>query len=575
MCTFETLEHAVLATDAIQLERLAWVVFDNIMGPGEMPPLSRLETYNQIIRCLSGKIYKGLHTRCPVRTSTSFDAEVAKARLGDPDGKKRTKPQHYTMMQDVREEYAGSYSALREKQSFVGRDQSSAPMPPVNPNIHGMKWMKERQRSYHDVQLDFWLLLRPLTDRGEESTRQLARRLLSVWNWSSAVDPPTYPPMPTSMNIGYWLRESNEEDERQLWIEAYACALQRMVEALVGWRWISEGGIRVPKITRVVEIFLNTTGTWVPPNRIWQCWPTWHKNTPVQNLEGVRQSIVGKLDKTAMQDISTIAWDQLAFPQTDQECWREEALCYCPGKMLNIGTCMPGFRLMLQDDKGQYPHSGHTLIFEGSILVYDPQRDIAQWVPIWGTSATLTMPELRAANDLNNMVPSPSSEVEPVKPPSPEIAKGIPGGAESDTNSSAIDFGDKWDKTEGVGVFSCCSTPTTKIGLTWAEVHAAAQEEEMVRNQATTWEEIVSTQLPGDAENWDAKDSQSIVKPQFEEAPIEEEEDEEEVVIESVMEEEELEQPMAGEPPTQDLGKIIIGTVSQEEIPTHAGEGKL
>ena len=99
----------------------------------------------------------------------------------------------------------GSYSALREKQSIAGRDQSSAPTTPVNPNIHGMKWMKEHQCSYHDAQLDFWLLLRPLMDGGEESTRQLARRLLSVWHWSSAVNPPTYPPMPTSMNIGYWL----------------------------------------------------------------------------------------------------------------------------------------------------------------------------------------------------------------------------------------------------------------------------------------------------------------------------------------------------------------------------------
>ena len=109
------------------------------------------------------------------------------------------------MTRDVREEFAGSYSALREKQSVMGRDQSSAPMPPVNPNIQGMKWMKEHQRSYCDMQLDFWLLLRPLTDGGEESTRQLACRLLSVWHWSSAVDPPTYPPMPTSMNIRYWL----------------------------------------------------------------------------------------------------------------------------------------------------------------------------------------------------------------------------------------------------------------------------------------------------------------------------------------------------------------------------------
>ena len=261
----------------------------------------------------------------------------------------------------------------------------------------------------------------------------------------------------------------------------------------MGRRWISERGIRVPKITRVVEIFLNTTGTRVSPNRIWTCWPAQRENIPVQNLEGVRQSIVRKLDEIAMCDTSImIAWDQFAFPLVDHECWREEALCYHPGKMLNIGTCMPGFRLMLQDNKGQYPHSGHTLIFEGSMLVYDHQQDIAQWVPIHGMSATLTMPELHMAYDLNNMVPSPFSELGLANPPPPQIVKGILGGTESYTNSSAIDSRDKWDNTEGVRVFSCCSTLTTKIGPTWAEVLATAQEEKMARNEAMTWEEIMS-----------------------------------------------------------------------------------
>ena len=99
---------------------------------------------------------------------------------------------------------------------------------------------------------------------------------------------------------------------------------------------------------------------------------------PVQSLDGMKQSIVHKLAESATQCTSSIAWDQFAFPQIDQEYWREEALCYHPGKTLNVGTRMPGFRLMLQDDKGQYPHSGHALIFEGSMLVYDPQWDIAQ-----------------------------------------------------------------------------------------------------------------------------------------------------------------------------------------------------
>ena len=98
------------------------------------------------------------------------------------------------MTWDVREEFMGSYSALKEKQDIAGKDQLYTPMCPVDPNTQGMKWMNERQRSYGDVQLEFWLLLRPLMDGGKESTHQLARRLLSVWHWSSAVDPPTYPP---------------------------------------------------------------------------------------------------------------------------------------------------------------------------------------------------------------------------------------------------------------------------------------------------------------------------------------------------------------------------------------------
>ena len=53
-------------------------------------------------------------------------------------------------------------------------------MHPVDTNIQGVKWMKERQHSYRDVQMEFWLLLRTLMDGGEESTCQLARRLLSV-----------------------------------------------------------------------------------------------------------------------------------------------------------------------------------------------------------------------------------------------------------------------------------------------------------------------------------------------------------------------------------------------------------
>ena len=212
-CSFQTLEHAMLVPDTIQLERLAWAVFDNIMGPGEAPPLSGFETYNQIVGCLASKAYKGVHMCCPACTSASFGVEGSTSKMESLESKKGTRPQHYTMTRDVREEFVGSYSAFKEKQDIAGKDQLCAPMHLVDPNTQGMKWMKERQRSYRDVQLEFWLLLRPLMDGGEEHTRQLAHRLLSVWHWSSAVDPPTYPPVPTSMDIRYWLHESNDEDK--------------------------------------------------------------------------------------------------------------------------------------------------------------------------------------------------------------------------------------------------------------------------------------------------------------------------------------------------------------------------
>ena len=67
----------------------------------------------------------------------------------------------------------------------------------------------------------------------------------------------------------------------------------------MGQRWVTERGVRVPKVMRVVKIFLNATGRRVSPTIIQQCWPARHENMPMQNLEGVRQGIVCKLDEAA------------------------------------------------------------------------------------------------------------------------------------------------------------------------------------------------------------------------------------------------------------------------------------
>ena len=67
----------------------------------------------------------------------------------------------------------------------------------------------------------------------------------------------------------------------------------------MGRSWITGSGTKVPKVSRLVEIFLNATGMRVSLGIIWQCCPTPRENTPVQNLEGIRQSIVCRLDEAA------------------------------------------------------------------------------------------------------------------------------------------------------------------------------------------------------------------------------------------------------------------------------------
>ena len=79
-----------------------------------------------------------------------------------------------------------------------------------------------------------------------------------------------------------------------------------------------------------------------------------------------------------------------------------------------------------------------------------------------------------------------------------------------------------------------------KIGPTWVEVHATVQEEEVIKKQDSTWDDIVSRQLPGGAEkeDWGREEGgHPTVEPQFKDATVEEVEDEEEVMVESVTEE--------------------------------------
>ena len=182
---------------------------------------------------------------------------------------------------------------------------------------------------------------------------------------------------------------------------------------------------------------------------------------------------------------------------------------------------------MIQNEEGCYSIAVHALKFEGSMFIYDPQRDISLWVPVRGTSFTLTLSELRVANDLNNMNPFPYDAmglVQLQEQHPPMFMQGIPMGEESDMDSfdepEPADSGDEWDKTECGDWSHCPSLPLGK-GPTWAETTTELHRKIIWAKDTPTWQEVLGHSPHKDTQkqdsDWD-EDPCVSVESQFKDA---------------------------------------------------------
>ena len=168
----------------------------------------------------------------------------------------------------------------------------------------------------------------------------------------------------STFKIKHWLLNS-EVSEHQKWVEVYACMLQWLAEASVGWSWTMEGQTMTPEVTKLVETFIAVTGMWVSLHRIWGCWPTAPDEIPQKNLDKICTTIVKHLEEVASRQLSLTAWDMFTFSEEDKEHWWEDCLSYYPGMVVNIGIRMPGIQLTMQDAKGQYNSNAHILLMRG------------------------------------------------------------------------------------------------------------------------------------------------------------------------------------------------------------------
>ena len=249
------------------------------------------ESYNQVTRCLASKVFRGLQVHCPTQTSAQFDEQspvrvhsviFATPPSGMPKRLETTEAMDTT-----------PHKVKTAEEGAVGGETD------VDPNTHPMMWMRDRQNSYSDEMISFWPLLHPLTDGGGMATRHLACRLLSTWQWSSATHTASYPPTPSIIEIGRWLPLDKEEKKEDLWMEAYACCLQRKAEASAGCSSETEGEGMVPQVSPLVQAFLTTMGRSISPSSVRECWLSKNDIVPRQPMNLVRARITHCLDIVA------------------------------------------------------------------------------------------------------------------------------------------------------------------------------------------------------------------------------------------------------------------------------------
>ena len=199
------------------------------------------------------------------------------------------------------------------------------------------------------------------------------------------------------------------------WFVAYSHALQWVGEAAHRWKWEwpAREALEV-KVSPLVCTFWEETGTDHTVACIKLCWEPAPRTIFCKREEGPVAHIITFLGELEVQVPSLDAWDQLVWPPTvavRQALTEAELYGYCRGQVVDLGTVMLVEQFRVTDKAGTYLCVARALVFEGSILAYNPAKNEAEWVPACGLTNDLTWAEEKSTIALANYVPHIPDEV--------------------------------------------------------------------------------------------------------------------------------------------------------------------
>ena len=185
------------------------------------------------------------------------------------------------------------------------------------------------------------------------------------------------------------------------WFMACSHVLQRVAEAACRRKWEVRREALEIKASPLVHAFWHETDVDLMMANIKHCWQPALRTLHHQRENGPTTHLISYLDELAIHMPTLEAWDQIVWPTTaviPHVSTRAESYGYCQGQAVDLGPVMPAVQFCVTEERGNYLCTMRTLVFEGSILAYDPALNEANWVP------ACTWAEERSAMALANYV---------------------------------------------------------------------------------------------------------------------------------------------------------------------------
>ena len=288
----------------------------------------------------------------------------------------------------------------------------------VDPTLRTTHWLHLAVQGISDDKVPWYELITLLMVGAKGATLLLAKCLLTIWWWSIKVQGrDVCPPTSTALNIGQFMTQEevlgNVDDS--LWFMAYSRILQGVGEAACSQRWQwPKGKAQEVGVSPLVRAFGEETGVKLAASCTRLCWELPPRGVFRRKERGAISHAITFLDDMAMCIPTLDAWDQFVWPPgmaMPRAAVEVEQYGYRNGYAIDLGPVMLVMQFRVTDKEGTYLCVAQALVFQGSVLVYNPARDEAEWVPACGVANDLSWAEERSAVALVNYVPRIPQEV--------------------------------------------------------------------------------------------------------------------------------------------------------------------